>query len=187
MAKGTSTVARSKVQRRDRIMNDDDRIRSMLRCMPVCTVATVNDGQPFINTNIFVYDEAANVIYMHTARSGRTRSNVGTDPRICLSVFRMGRLLPAARAKNFSAEYEAVVVFGHGEVVEDFEEARHASRILMAKYAPHLQPEQDFALPSQEELEMTAFYRIRIEEWSGKRNQAPEDFPGAFLYSDQAR
>lgn len=59
------------------------------------TLATVRDGQPFINSNLFVYDEAAGTIYMHTARKGQTRDNVDFDQRVCFSVSEMGRLLPA--------------------------------------------------------------------------------------------
>ena len=44
--------------------------------MPVGALATIHDGQPFINSNLFVYDEQAHCIYMHTARVGRTQANV---------------------------------------------------------------------------------------------------------------
>jgi hypothetical protein len=29
--------------------------------------------EPYINTNLFAFDEAARMIYMHTANAGRTR------------------------------------------------------------------------------------------------------------------
>ena len=71
----------------------------------VATLATVYEGQPFINTNLFVYEEDKHVIYMHTARTGRTRNNVNEEERVCLSVFEMGRLLPDKIALEFSVEY----------------------------------------------------------------------------------
>ena len=43
-------------------------------------LATVHDGQPCVNSNIFAYDEERNAIYLHTARSGRTRDTVEEDP-----------------------------------------------------------------------------------------------------------
>jgi len=77
---------------------------------PFGTLATVYEGQPFINTNLFVFDEAAHVIYMHTANVGRTRANVEAEERVCFSVSEMGRLLPADTALEFSVEYAGVVV-----------------------------------------------------------------------------
>jgi len=70
---------RSRVRRRDRAVEDETWIKAMLHKVPMAALATVQGDQPFINTNLFVYDEAANVIYMHTARLGRTRQALRVD------------------------------------------------------------------------------------------------------------
>jgi nitroimidazol reductase NimA-like FMN-containing flavoprotein (pyridoxamine 5'-phosphate oxidase superfamily) len=171
------------VRRKDRAVEDETWIRAMLHRVPFGTLATVHDGQPFINTNLFVFDEAAHVIYMHTANVGRTRANVEAEGRICFSVGEMGRLLPADTALEFSVEYAGVVVFGRAAIVDDQEEARRALQLLLDKYFAHLRPGQDYRPITLEELARTAVYRISIEHWSGKRKEASADFPGAFLYS----
>jgi nitroimidazol reductase NimA-like FMN-containing flavoprotein (pyridoxamine 5'-phosphate oxidase superfamily) len=132
--------------------------------------------------NIFVYDEAANAIYLHTARAGQTRSNVEADERVCFGVSEMGRLLPAPTAMHFSVEYAGVVVFGRARVVEDEVEATHALQQLLDKYAPHLRPGRDYRPIQPEEVAVTSVYRIEIDEWSGKQKVAPPDHPGAYLY-----
>ena len=157
-------------------------MKAFLRHAPIGILATVHDGQPFLNSNIFVYDEAEHAIYMHTARMGRTRANIEIDERACFSVYEMGRLLPATTALNFSVEYASVVIFGTTTKISDEKQATDALHLLLRKYAPHLQVGQDYRAVVTEELVRTSVYRIAIEEWSGKKKEAPADFPGAYSY-----
>jgi nitroimidazol reductase NimA-like FMN-containing flavoprotein (pyridoxamine 5'-phosphate oxidase superfamily) len=172
------------VRRRDRAVEDEAWIRAMLHRLPFGTLATVSEGQPFINTNLFVFDEPAHVIYMHTAREGRTRSNVEASEQVCFSISKMGRLLPAKTARGFSVEYASVVVFGRATIVTDEAEAKHGLQLLLDKYFPHLQPGEDYRPITTEELADTTVYRIQIEHWSGKKKEANADFPGAFFYGN---
>jgi nitroimidazol reductase NimA-like FMN-containing flavoprotein (pyridoxamine 5'-phosphate oxidase superfamily) len=173
---------RAQVRRKDRTVSDEAWIRDLLHRAPFGTLATVRDGQPFVNMNIFVYDQPAHALYLHTARAGRTRANVEADERVCFGVGEMGRLLPASTAMHFSVEYAGVVVFGRARIIDDEAEATRALQQLLDKYAPHLRPGRDYRPIQPEELAVTAVYRIEIEEWSGKQKVAPADHPGAFLY-----
>ena len=182
MAEESTAPSRAQVRRRDRAGSDDGWIRDLLRRAPFGTLATAGDGQPFVNMNIFVYDEGANVLYFHTARAGRTRENVEAEERVCFGVAEMGRLLPAETALHFSVEYSGVVVFGRARVVADEAEAARALQQLLDKYAPHLRPGRDYRPIQAEELAITSVYRVEIDEWSGKQKVAPADHPGAFWY-----
>ena len=53
-------------RRSDRAVTDEAWIKDFLSGAPFGALATVSDGQPFINMNQFVYDEAAHAIYLHT-------------------------------------------------------------------------------------------------------------------------
>jgi uncharacterized protein len=168
----------------ERGVQDQEWIEALLKRVPMGTVATARDGQPFQSTLLFVYEPSRRAIYMHTARRGRVWENLGADPRVCFSAAEMGRLLPASTALNFSVEYSSVVVFGNAVHVTDPGEAEMALQILLDKYFPHLHPGQDYRAITQGELEATAVYRLEIEEWSGKRKAVAEDFPGAFRYGE---
>ncbi len=172
----------SEVRRADRAVDDDAWIAEMLRTAPFAALATVADGQPFINNNLFAFDEAARAIYMHTAALGRTRSNVEGDERCCFSVSRMGRLLPHETALGMSVEYASVVVFGRARVVDDAAERERALQLLLDKYFAHLRPGVDYRAITPQELAITTVYRIDIDEWSGKRKQVEPEFPGAFMF-----
>ena len=171
---------RSQVRRRDR-GKDDAWVRAFLEQAPYGFLATVGEGgQPFLNSNLFVYDADRHAIYLHTHRTGRTRDNLGAADLVAFSVAGMGRLLPAPEALEFSVEYAGVVAFGKGRIVEDVTEAKDALQMLLDKYAPHLKPDRDYRASTDEELARTAVYRVDVETWSGKQKEVEADFPGAF-------
>lgn len=172
----------SQVRRTDRAVEDENWIRAFLHRTAVGVLATVDNGQPFLNSNLFVYDEAAHAIYMHTATHGRTHDNIEGGGLVCFTATEMGRLLPAREALEFSVEYASVVVFGVGELVTARDECLHGLQLLLDKYAPHLRPGQDYRPITDGELKRTAVYRIDITEWSGKKKEVAPDFPGAFLF-----
>lgn len=182
MPKDYAALPFQQVRRTDRAITDEAWIKRFLKQAPFGVLATVLDGQPFINSNLFVYDESKQVIYMHTAQVGRTRANIEAAPRICFSVSEMGRLLPAAEALEFSVEYRGVTIFGTAAVVTDEAEATYGLQLLLDKYFPHLSPGKDYRPITPEELRRTGVYRIDIEQWSGKQKQVAPDFPGAFFY-----
>ncbi len=183
MPKDRSALPINQVRRADRAETDDAWIVGMLKRSAIGTLATVADGQPFVNSNLFIYDADADVIYMHTARIGRTQANVeenAPEARVCFSVSEMGRLLPADEALEFSVEYAGVVVFGRAVIIEG-SDAERGLQLLLDKYFPHLQPGRDYRPIMPEELKRTSVYRIEIDSWSGKKKEVGE-FPGAFLY-----
>jgi nitroimidazol reductase NimA-like FMN-containing flavoprotein (pyridoxamine 5'-phosphate oxidase superfamily) len=182
MSKDYASLPPTEMRRSDRAVNDEAWIKAFLRRAPVGTLATAYDGQPFINTNLFVYDEAAHAIYVHNARVGRTPANVSANERICFSISEMGRLLPAEEALEFSVEYSGVVVFGRARIMTDPAAAEHALQMLLDKYFPHLKPGEHYRPIAEQELARTAVYHIEIDSWSGKQKKVADDFPGAFLY-----
>lgn len=182
MTEAHSKLPFNQVRRKDRAVTDEAWIRAFLHRAPYGVLATANEGQPFLHTNLFVYDEAAQAIYFHTARTGRTPANVAANSRVCFSVSEMGRLLPAEVALEFSVEFAGVVVFGPATLLSDEAEKQHGLQLLLDKYFPHLRPGSDYRPITPEELQRTAVYRLDIEQWSGKQKKAEKSFPGAFLY-----
>ncbi|MCB9350114.1 MAG: pyridoxamine 5'-phosphate oxidase family protein [Lewinellaceae bacterium] len=184
MARSYLQEAPNQMRRKDRAVEDEDWIKAFLARAPFGAFAFSQEGQPFINSNIFVYDEARHAIYFHTAREGRTRSVLEQNPGACFSISEMGRLLPAKEALEMSVEYSGVTAFGKVQVVENKEEGFAALQLLLDKYFPHLRPGEDYRATTPEEWKRTAVFRFDIELWSGKQKKADSDFPGAFLYKD---
>ncbi len=183
MPKDFTAQPYNQVRRADRAVTDDAWIKALLHRVPFGVLATALDDQPFIHSNLFVFDEAANAIYLHTAKVGRTPATVQANPKICFSVSEMGRLLPATEAMEFSVEYAGVTVFGTASIVTDAAEAEHGLQLLLNKYFSHLQPGRDYRPITPAELHYTCVYRLDIDQWSGKKKEVQPDFPGAFFYS----
>jgi nitroimidazol reductase NimA-like FMN-containing flavoprotein (pyridoxamine 5'-phosphate oxidase superfamily) len=70
------SLSLAEVRRTDRQVTDEQWIRALLHRCPTGTLATHAGGQPFIHINLFAFDAQAHAIYLHTARVGRTRSNI---------------------------------------------------------------------------------------------------------------
>lgn len=182
MAKDYTQLPPHQVRRRDRAVEDREWITGFLRHAPLGVLALSYEGQPFCNSNLFAYDEAGHAIILHTASEGRTRSIVERQPRACFSVSEMGRLLPAEQALEFSVEYSGVSIFGDVGIVEEQEEASRLLQMLLDKYFPHLKPGEDYRPVVPEELKRTTVFRLRIDNWVGKRKKVEDDFPGAFHF-----
>ena len=174
---------RTQVRRSDRAVQDETWLKEMMHTAATGVLATVADSQPFLNANLFVYDEARHAVYLHTARRGKTRDTIEGHNRVAFTVMELGRLLPADTALEFSTEYASVAVFGRGSVVTDPDEARDALQLLLDKYFADLTPGTDYRATTDDELERTSVFRVDIEEWVGKRKQVDPEFPGARRYS----
>jgi nitroimidazol reductase NimA-like FMN-containing flavoprotein (pyridoxamine 5'-phosphate oxidase superfamily) len=170
------------VRREDRAVSDEDWIRTFLDRAPYGVLAYSYEGQPFVNSNLFVFDEQAHAIYLHTAHVGRTRSTLEIAGQVCFSVSAMGRLLPAEEALEFSVEFAGVTVFGNAAVIKEETEKAYALQRLLDKYFTHLRPGKDYRPITSEELARTSVYRVAIDSWSGKRKEVDENFPGAFAF-----
>jgi nitroimidazol reductase NimA-like FMN-containing flavoprotein (pyridoxamine 5'-phosphate oxidase superfamily) len=173
----------NKIRRSDRA-KDDTWIQEFLWRGAMGTMATENQGQPFLVTRNYAYDAARHAIYMHGAKKGRTFENVKTNNRVCFSVSEMGRLLPADEALEVGIEYAGVVLFGQVKIIEDDAEASLGLQLLMDKYFPHLKSGADYKPITPEALKITAVFRIDIESWSGKEKVVEDDFPGAFNFGE---
>jgi len=148
----------------------DDWIRAFLREARVGHIASSVDGQPFLNPTTFWFDEGNHQIVFHSNLSGRIRSNIESNPKVCFEASEMGKLLPSNVALEFSLQYRSVIVFGNARLVGDPKEARRALYGLIQKYFPKMTAGREFREITDKELRATSVYAIAIEAWSGKEN-----------------
>jgi len=174
------------VRYKKRAVEDEAWMQSFLHQAAYISIAIPCEGEAYIVTRNFVYDERQQAIYFHGALHGHTFELLALRPRVCLTAVEMGRLLPASQAKNFGVEYRSVVVFGRAYRIEEPQVAAQALQMLLDKYFPHLKPGVDYLPLTKEDVENTGVFRIEIERWSGKQHVLPEDAPGAFYFRKPA-
>jgi nitroimidazol reductase NimA-like FMN-containing flavoprotein (pyridoxamine 5'-phosphate oxidase superfamily) len=149
---------------------EDEWIRTFLREARVGHIASSRDEQPFINPSTFWFDEENHQIVFHSNITGRIRSNIEANSRVCFETSELGRLLPSNVALEFSLQFRSVVIFGTARLITDAGEARHLLYGLIGKYFPTMTAGREFREITDKELKRTSIYAIQIEEWSGKEN-----------------
>lgn len=167
-----------------RAVEDDEWIEAFLTDEPMGVLGLVDEDSPYLVNQLFVYDPDSQAVFLHGANTGRTRTIVerADPPDACLTVSRMGRLLPAEMPVDFDVEYASVVVYGEIGLVEGSTEKRRALERIMEKFAPHMDPGEDYDPIAESSVERTSVYRIDVDGWSAKRNEVGPDFEGAFDY-----
>jgi len=168
---------------------DEPWIQALLHRGNAALMAAVLDGRPFCLPRIYAYDQQREAVYVHGAfggEMGRALEQGGSDggAPVALTVFEMGRLLPADEALEFGVEYASVVVTGSASEVDDPEESEYGLNLLMEKYAPHLESGKDYRPIAPDEVIRTSVIRIDIESWSGKEKVEKDDFPGAYRFEE---
>ena len=109
------------------------------------------------------------------------RDTVIANPNTCFVAFEMGRLLPPKDAAQFSTEYNCTVAYGSAEVVGPAESLR-ALKMIMLKYAPHMEYGEDYNGISERDLKLVTVVGLRVTRFAGKANKESARFPGAYTY-----
>jgi uncharacterized protein len=170
MPRDYQTVSPTTFQRLPEYQRDEEWIRALLREARVGHIASSREGQPFINPTTFWFDEANHQIVFHSNITGRIRSNIESNSRVCFEASDLGKMLPANVALEFSLQFRSVIVFGTARLISDPEEARRVLYGLIHKYFPTMTAGKEFREITDKELKRTSVYAIQIEEWSGKEN-----------------
>lgn len=157
-------------QRLPEYKREDDWIRGILQRGQIAHIASSWDGQPFVTPTTFFYDQAGHRLIFHSNIAGRIRANIEHNPKVCIEVSEMGKVLPSNVALEFSLQYRSVMVFGTAYLIEDNEERISVLHQLIGKYFSEMKLGKDYRPVTEKELRQTSVYEIKIESWSGKEN-----------------
>ena len=170
MPRTYQTTSPTAFQRLPEYQREDEWIRAFLREAKVGHIASTRDSQPFLNPTSFWFDEAHHQIIFHSNITGRVRSNIENNARVCFEASELGKFLPANVALEFSLQFRSVIVFGSARLVTEPEEARRVLYGLIHKYFPAMTAGKEFREITDKELKRTSVYAIQIDGWSGKEN-----------------
>src|SRR3989304_4750253 len=98
-------------RRAGRAIQSPAEIEALFQRAPFGYTATSIDNQPFLHVGLFWYDPAAQRLFFHTARDGRTRDNVLANPRVCFGIAEIGRLPPPPTALGFPQAASILLAF----------------------------------------------------------------------------
>ena len=152
---------------------DKEVIYSILDEALVCTVAYVNDGQPFQIPTGFC--RIGDKLYLHgSVGSFYMRQLAEKKLPVCISVTLLDGLVLARSAFHHSVNYRSVVLFSHAERVTDDKELYQALEVFTNKVQPGRWDE--IRQPNSGEWKATMVLSFKIEEVSAKvRTGGPKD------------
>jgi nitroimidazol reductase NimA-like FMN-containing flavoprotein (pyridoxamine 5'-phosphate oxidase superfamily) len=177
-------MANTEIRRKDRIMSDDDAIRSFIRSSASGIFGFADNDVPYLNPNLYIYSENENCIYFHTAGPSTVKEIIQKNPQATFVIYEMGRLLPGPRAVDLSVEYTSVVISGAVEIVTDHEKIVSVFQSYIEKYFPELKPGSFTPFTIEDALKAT-MYKLTIGRITAKQNRKPDDYPGALFYEDK--
>jgi nitroimidazol reductase NimA-like FMN-containing flavoprotein (pyridoxamine 5'-phosphate oxidase superfamily) len=170
MPRDYANLSPAAFQRLPEYARDDEWIRAFLNAARVGHIGSARDDQPFLNPSTFWFDEANHQIIFHSNVTGRIRSNIENNARVCFEASELGKMLPSNVALEFSLQYRSVIVFGTARILTDPDEIRRVMYGLIQKYFPAMTAGQEYREITEKELKRTSVYAITIQEWSGKEN-----------------
>ena len=149
--------------RRNRQALDSGQIERVLQTGTAGTLALVDqEGLPYAVPLSYVFDEKANKIYFHCAKSGHKLDSLRQEEKVSFCVVDQDEIVP----ERFTTHYRSVIVFGKIRVIEEGEEWLEAIKKLMARYSP-LESEESV----QQEIETASQFvilELSIEHMTGK-------------------
>jgi len=158
-------MSRYHVLRADRELTDPAAIAGILRRGKYATIAMVHDGEPYLVTLSYGWDESANALFFHMAQAGRKVDALAADPRVCATVVIDGGYVDG----ECKHRYESVVMTGTMRVLTDAEEARAGMRALIGALEGDSDPLWSrFKLDGQKHWERMFIARLDIESITGK-------------------
>jgi len=148
-----------KMRRQDRKLTTEE-VSELLTNSEYGVLATVGDDDyPYSVPLHYVYK--GNAIYFHCAAEGQKLDGIRKNSKVSFCVVGSTEVLP----KEFSAQYESVIVFGRASELQG-EEKRAALVLILEKYA------REYMTDGKREItkagNAVSVIKISIEHMSGK-------------------
>lgn len=141
----------------------------------VAHVAFAVDGQPYIVPMTYYYE--AGVVYLHGAPASRLQKTLRSGVSVAIEVMLLDGLIASRDAKNHSANYRSVVVYGTAEPVTDTQRKRALMEAMTARYFPGRTVGHDYDVAPASHLRAMDLMAVAVEELSAKTRSGPPRGP----------
>lgn len=150
---------------------DPNEIYRILDKHYLCHIGFLHNGAPIVIPTMF--GRKNNTLFIHGASVSRLVNTLELGIDVSISVAEVNGLVLARSAFHHSLNYESVVLFGTGKLVDE-----HKKEMALKVISDHLikQRWEEVRPPSQKELKATKVIQITIDEASAKvRTGGPID------------
>jgi nitroimidazol reductase NimA-like FMN-containing flavoprotein (pyridoxamine 5'-phosphate oxidase superfamily) len=161
------------VRRKDRQENDPEFLKTVLLTSVSCSIAIQSEGYPLNHVAFFTYDEPSHEIIFHFSKHGFASKEITDGKKVCVSVYKYGKLYTAKRAVDFGCEYQSVIIYGTIKVLQEEDARMDAMKMFFQKFFSNVSDDgYDPFTPNDAKPIHVA--RIRIDQWFGKEHLVPD-------------
>lgn len=151
------------LRRQDKAM-DEAGIQDVIEKCVHLTLALSKDGEPYLATMNYGYDEAEQCFYFHCASEGKKVDYIRANPSVWGQVIEdMGYIMGEC-----DHGYRTVQFAGMAEMVDDIDEKRVAICLMIDQLED--EPDDRKAKLTDEKLEKVGILRVQALGFSGKMN-----------------
>lgn len=160
---------RTRVKRLNkRARYDAETVHAILDAMPICSVAYVFNGSPYVTTTLQWRED--DHIYWHGSSASRMLE-AAEDAEVCVNVSIIDGLVVARSAFNHSCNYRSVMAFGTAHKVKDPAEKEAQLRTFTEKLYPG---RWDLLRPATaQEMKATTVLSLKLDECAAKIRSGP--------------
>lgn len=142
-----------------------DRAKELLRCSRRGILAVHGDnGYPYAIPINYLYDEEAQTIIFHGAKTGHKVDSLNVCNKVCFTVYGNESI----KEESWAPFLQSVVVFGRCHFVENQEDIMQSVKKFAMKYYPDEKMVEEEVASSGHAVQM---FKIEIEHLSGKEVQ----------------
>jgi nitroimidazol reductase NimA-like FMN-containing flavoprotein (pyridoxamine 5'-phosphate oxidase superfamily) len=156
-------------RRIDKTISDPAEMREVLHGQTYMTLAMCKDGEPYLVTMNYAYDEEAGCLYFHCAAEGKKMEYWRANPVVWGQVLEDRGYL----AGQCNYAYRSVHFRGRVELLHDREEKRRALRLMIDTLEPDPAPVRKRYIEGAS-LDKVVVGRVVIEDMSAKVSPPPQ-------------
>jgi nitroimidazol reductase NimA-like FMN-containing flavoprotein (pyridoxamine 5'-phosphate oxidase superfamily) len=169
------------IRRKDRAQSELDFFKRMMVETLACTISVGTDDYPLTHVAFFAYDDSSHSISFHFSRHGQA-GNAFTDGRkVCISVYKCGKLYTGKTALDFGSEYQSIIVYGTVKMLTEEKDRMKEMRALFDKCFRDV-PKDSYKDFSHKDTDPLNIVQVRIDDWLGKEHLLPETATGSFYH-----
>ena len=162
----------NQVRRKDRQEADPAFLKSLLHDTVSCSIAIQRDGYPLNHVAFFAYDEANHEIIFHFSKHGFAGDEIIDGKKVCISVYKYGKLYTAKRAVDFGCEYQSVIIYGTIQILKQENERMSGMNLFFQKFFSHI-PKDAYEEFTSTDAKPIHVARVKINDWFGKEHRVP--------------
>ena len=151
------------MRRKDREITDPKIIEEILNNSQVCRVALNDSEFPYIVP--FNYGYRDNVLYFHSAASGKKIDLIQKNNKVCFEIEFVSQLIKHEQSCKWSTIYRSIIGFGKIEIITDVKEKKRGLDIIMAHYG-----KTENNLYNEMNIEKIVVLRLTIHKLTGKQS-----------------